>query len=251
MAEQTSDEGDQYAHIGEAFQRTVPKLLLREYLLNPAFLTAVGNVDGLSCLDLACGEGYYTRMLRTAGARRVVGVDISQKMIDLAKAEEQKSHQGIAYLKSDVTDLPNLGEFDLVSAVFLLHYAKSKDELAAMCRAIAEHTAASGKFVTINTNPDFPIRRDHKYSFSRVADEPLHEGSVLTLSHYDGDTPRYSFDFYHWSKETYETALHQAGFSSVAWQVPQVSADALSEFGDEFWQDYREHPNHSVIICRK
>ena len=247
----TEGISDQYNPIGETFQAIAPKLLLRESLLTPAFIAEVGDVSGLSCLDLACGDGYYTRMLKHAGAARVVGADISDKMISLAEAKEQKDHDGIEYIASDVTDLAGRGEFDLVTAVFLLHYAKTKEELSAMCRAIAASTSPNGRFITINTNPEFPIREDHKYSFSRVAAEPLQEGSVLTLSHYDGDTLKYSFDFYHWSKETYESSLREAGFNHIEWSVPEISQEAIEKFGDDFWQDYRQQPNHSIIICSK
>lgn len=40
-------------------------------------LVACGDVTGLDVLDLACGTGFYTRILRSSGARRVVGVDVS------------------------------------------------------------------------------------------------------------------------------------------------------------------------------
>jgi ubiquinone/menaquinone biosynthesis C-methylase UbiE len=39
-------------------------------------------------LDLACGEGFYTRRIKQRDAARVVGVDVSQPMIELARAEE-------------------------------------------------------------------------------------------------------------------------------------------------------------------
>ena len=35
--------------------------------------------------DLGCGEGYLERKLIKAGGAKVVGIDISQKMINLAK----------------------------------------------------------------------------------------------------------------------------------------------------------------------
>jgi toxoflavin synthase len=43
-----------------------------------------------SVLDLACGEGFYTRLLRQTGAGRVVGVDLSAGMIALARQEEAR-----------------------------------------------------------------------------------------------------------------------------------------------------------------
>ena len=40
-------------------------------------------------LDLACGEGVYTRQFKREGAVAVTGVDISPGMIALAEVEEQ------------------------------------------------------------------------------------------------------------------------------------------------------------------
>ena len=40
-----------------------------------------GDLTGLSVLDLACGDGMGTRLLRRWGAGRVVGIDISEQMI--------------------------------------------------------------------------------------------------------------------------------------------------------------------------
>ncbi len=47
----------------------------------------VGDLTAQAVVDLACGEGFYTRLLRQRGAARVVGVDLSQSMIALARSE--------------------------------------------------------------------------------------------------------------------------------------------------------------------
>ncbi|MCJ7635298.1 methyltransferase domain-containing protein, partial [Candidatus Bathyarchaeota archaeon] len=54
----------------------------RDELNNPAAFRLVGNVKGQLVLDLACGEGYNTRILARKGAK-VTGVDFSTKLIDL------------------------------------------------------------------------------------------------------------------------------------------------------------------------
>jgi SAM-dependent methyltransferase len=36
-------------------------------------------------VDIACGEGYYTRLLRRREAGKVVGIDLSERMIELAR----------------------------------------------------------------------------------------------------------------------------------------------------------------------
>jgi ubiquinone/menaquinone biosynthesis C-methylase UbiE len=46
----------------------------RDELNNPATFKLIGNVKGRLVLDLACGEGYNTRILAEKGAK-MVGVD--------------------------------------------------------------------------------------------------------------------------------------------------------------------------------
>jgi 2-polyprenyl-3-methyl-5-hydroxy-6-metoxy-1,4-benzoquinol methylase len=49
----------------------------RDEMNNPATFELIGNVKGQRVLDLACGEGYNTRMLARRGAR-VTGADLSE-----------------------------------------------------------------------------------------------------------------------------------------------------------------------------
>ncbi len=64
--------------------------LAREFHNNPAFLAFLGDPRGKDVLDAGCGEGYNTRILARSGAR-MTGVDISERMIDLAREEERRA----------------------------------------------------------------------------------------------------------------------------------------------------------------
>jgi 2-polyprenyl-3-methyl-5-hydroxy-6-metoxy-1,4-benzoquinol methylase len=55
----------------------------------------VGPLEGTRVLDLACGFGFYTRLLKQEGAAQVVGVDLSPEMIRLARANEQAEPLGV------------------------------------------------------------------------------------------------------------------------------------------------------------
>src|SRR5262245_24407172 len=115
----------------------------------------VGDVAGKSVLDLACGEGFQTRLLKQEGAARVVGVDISAGMLDLARKEESQRARAIEYYIEDAKKLDLDDQFDMVFAAYLLNYASTKEELLEMCRAIARHLKAGGRFVSVNNNPDY------------------------------------------------------------------------------------------------
>jgi len=53
-------------------------------------------------LDIACGSGYGCSLLSEAGAKKVVGVDISQEAIDYC----QKKYSGIEFLQGGVEKIP-------------------------------------------------------------------------------------------------------------------------------------------------
>ena len=114
------------------------------------YFDMLGDLAEKSLLDLACGEGFYTRKFRQKGAVRVMGVDISEKMIELARQQEAKAPLGIEYSVCDVLDLSEIGSFDLVVASFLLNYAQTKDQLLRMCQSIYVNLKQGGRFVSIN-----------------------------------------------------------------------------------------------------
>jgi len=131
------------------------ELPIRQYAETYTYFHLIGEMAGKTILDLACGEGFYTRQFKQKGARHVLGVDISEKMIELAQQEEAKKTLGIEYIVGDVIELKKRGRFDLVVASFLLNYAQTKEQLLRMCQSI--YTKEPGtRFVSINNNSEQP-----------------------------------------------------------------------------------------------
>ena len=118
-----------------------------------SLMKRVGNVPGRSVLDVACGEGHFTRLLRLAGAAQVVAIDISERMIELARAQESAEPLGIEYRVEDVRDPAPGEDFDLVAAAWLLVFAHDRAELTRMRAGLASRLRPGGRFVTIAGNP--------------------------------------------------------------------------------------------------
>jgi 2-polyprenyl-3-methyl-5-hydroxy-6-metoxy-1,4-benzoquinol methylase len=57
-------------------------------------LRMIGDPTGKTVIDIACGEGFYTRMIRQRGAAKVTGVDLSEKMIGLAPGQRSATAAG-------------------------------------------------------------------------------------------------------------------------------------------------------------
>jgi len=107
----------------------------RDELNNPAAFRLIGNVRGQLVLDLACGEGYNTRILAKKGAK-VTGVDFSTRLIELARIEEAKEKLGIDYHVADAADLSRFSSnhFNIVTCFMALqdikNYRKAISEVA-------------------------------------------------------------------------------------------------------------------------
>ena len=93
----------------------------REYVNNPAFFSMLGSIEGMRIIDIGCGEGYNTRKLAERGAS-VVGVDISEKLIEAASELEAKQQLGIEYHQISGDDLSMFADksFDAVVSTMAL-----------------------------------------------------------------------------------------------------------------------------------
>src|SRR6202035_1524228 len=127
----------QYNDIAEQYKRS-KQVPWRYHIEQHSLFELLGDVSGKSVLDLACGEGHYKRMLRRLGASRVVGVDLSSKMIELAQTTERENPLGVADLVGDAQSVKVPGSFDVVVAAYLLNYARTPEEMLAMCSTISD-----------------------------------------------------------------------------------------------------------------
>ncbi|OPZ23943.1 MAG: Ubiquinone biosynthesis O-methyltransferase [Lentisphaerae bacterium ADurb.BinA184] len=92
----------------------------RDYLNTPAFLTMLPDVQGLSGIDIGCGEGHNTRLIARRGAK-LVGIDIAEVFIRHAAEAERTEPLGVEYRAASAVEIPFPDEhFDFATAVMSL-----------------------------------------------------------------------------------------------------------------------------------
>jgi len=225
---------------------------LRVHVEGPTLMGLAGDVQGLRVLDLACGDGHYSRALKAAGAAELIGVDISADMLALAQEAEQREPLGLRYVRADVASLPDLGKFDCVVAAYLLHYSPDRAALDAMCRNIAGALRPGARFVAINENPDYPTEPGGayvQYGFSKTADRPLQDGSVIRYLMLAGRNS-FSFQAHYFCRETYEDSLQAAGMENIQWHDLRLGPDAAS-VGDDYFAAYLAAPPVIGLSCQR
>ncbi|MBV9735075.1 MAG: class I SAM-dependent methyltransferase [Acidisphaera sp.] len=97
----------------------------------PALRALLPELHGCHVLDLGCGFGWFCRWAREQGAARVLGVDLSERM--LARARASTPDAAIEYRRADLEHLTlPAGCFGLAYSSLALHY------IADLPRLIAE-----------------------------------------------------------------------------------------------------------------
>src|SRR5258708_34908715 len=89
-----------YDEIAEWYDTWLGSGSLREDPFFPSVEALIGEVAGQRICDLACGQGRVSRHLADLGAR-VVGIDLSGKLLAIARRHEKAEPRAIAYLQAD------------------------------------------------------------------------------------------------------------------------------------------------------
>jgi SAM-dependent methyltransferase len=111
-------------------------------------------IAGLRVLDLGCGAGQLAHALASAGAAEVIGVDVSERMLALARADW--AHPNVQYQRASIEGLAfPAARFELVVSSLAFHYL---DDYAGLVERIAGWLVPEGVLVFSTEHPIFTAR---------------------------------------------------------------------------------------------
>ena len=122
----------------------------------PALRALLPPLQNLRVVDLGCGYGWFCRWASEQGAQSVLGLDVSQKMLEKAEATTQAST--ISYRQADLEclDLPTQS-FDLAYSSLALHYIK---DLPGLFSRVHDALAPGARLVFSIEHPIFMAPRN-------------------------------------------------------------------------------------------
>ena len=140
-------------------------------------LTEHGISEGL-VLDLGCGTGTMTRLLRQKGYD-MIGVDASAEMLEIARNHPD---EGILYLQQDMREFELYGTVAAVVCVCdSLNYLLEEEDLAEVFSLVHNYLDQNGVFI-------FDMNTIHKYR-DLIGDaticENREEGSFIWENYFD------------------------------------------------------------------
>lgn len=105
--------------------------------LNPVILPLLGKIKGKKILDLGCGQGYLARMLAKKGAV-ITGIDVSERLLGIAKKHEKKETLGINYYLADADNLEDIetASINVVLVNMVFHSVDDIEDTIAECARV-------------------------------------------------------------------------------------------------------------------
>ncbi|MCI6734507.1 MAG: methyltransferase domain-containing protein [Clostridiales bacterium] len=101
---------------------------------------------GKKCADLACGSGYFTRLLKKAGYD-VFGCDISSEMLTEAEKKSADENLYIEYRKQDISAFKSFEKLDLVTVINDGFNYLGRDKLKRALKAISKNLKSGGALI--------------------------------------------------------------------------------------------------------
>jgi 2-polyprenyl-3-methyl-5-hydroxy-6-metoxy-1,4-benzoquinol methylase len=121
---------------------------------HPDFVSLLPDARGKRVLDLGCGAGQLAHHLATAGAAEVIGVDVSERMLRLARAD--RSHPRVTYVQEPIETVRfAVARFDLVVSALAFHYV---EDYRALIQRIAAWLTPGGTLVYSTEHPAYTGR---------------------------------------------------------------------------------------------
>jgi len=133
-------------------------------LINPLMVSSLPKEQDLTVLDLGCGNGYWTKLLAEK-YKKVVGIDNSQNLIQIAQSKRQLSN--IEYKLVEIeTDFPLINDyFDLVFSNMVIHYIKNINKLTQELYRIIK---PNGLIILSFVHPIFESTKNPSLKFAKT-----------------------------------------------------------------------------------
>ena len=210
----------------------------------PSLMSMLPDISGMEIMDLGCGFGEHCVKYVEMGAKSVVGVDISSRMLDVARAEN--SLPRIEYICMPMEDIGQLGRrFDIVISSLAMHYVK---DFRSIVQNIHDALRPGGFFIF---SQEHPVCTCYPKNHARWTKDNAGGKICYNMSGYGIEGERSTTWVvddvikYHRTFSTIINALTESGFVIRKIEEPIPSEELLKEYPQ--YSDLLIKPNFLVI----
>ncbi len=241
-----------FAKVYDLFMDNVPYEEWCTYIVG--LLKEYGIEDGV-VLDLGCGTGKLTRLLKTSGYD-MIGVDYSEEMLEIAREAEMEQEEPIFYLHQDMRELELFGSVEaVVSICDSMNYILQEEELLQVFRRVNEYLEPGGIFL-------FDLNTLYKYREllgENTISEVREESSFIWDNYFDEETGINEYDLTLFIREQddlyrrYEETHYQRAYEveTVVKLVKDAGMELLACYDAFTREPVKEDSERIYIVARR
>ena len=247
MAKQNVYDDEQFF---ESFRKSrADEVNFNDCIETPILFSMLPPLQGKTILDIGCGMGQHARQYADRGAKSVLGIDLSEKM--LAFARSHSSADNITYLRMAMEDIDAIDQqFDLVTSSLVFDYA---EDFAGLMRKINKRMKKDAAFVFSMSHP---IVTAWDGAYDRYTRTETGERLYANLRNYCVEGLRKvdwvvnGYECYHRTVSTLINALIGAGFQIQECQEARISDDMRKRYPGLFGGTVHR-PEFIFFRCKK
>ena len=215
----------------------------------PILLAMLPDLHGKEVLDIGCGMGQHAKQYADMGAASVLGIDISEKMLEYA--QEHNGAENITYQRMAMEDIETVGRsFDLVTSSLVFDYI---EDFAGLMRKISNLMKDDAEFVFSMSHP---IVTAWDGAYDRYTRTETGERLYANLRNYCVEGKRKvdwvvnGYECYHRTVSSLINALIGAGFVIEECQEARISDEMRQQYPALFGGTIHR-PEFIFFRCRK
>ncbi len=243
-------KGTTWGHVANWYHEHVTEGdTYHEQVIKPNLLMVLGDIRGKHVLDVACGQGFFSRALHAGGAR-VTGADIAPELVEIAK---KIGPADIHYIVASADRMP-LADESFVFAFCVLALQNIKN-LSGTLAQVSKLLKKKGEFIVVLNHPAFRLPRRSQWGFDmdtntqfRRLDGYLSESSH-TIQMHPGSNPSATTMTYHRPLQTYVTEFAKHGFSMTG--LEEWVSHRKSERGPKAQAEDRARKEFPLFLMMK
>lgn len=227
---------------------------IRENALNannlfeiPALFSMMPDLKGKRVLDLGCGFGEHCKLFVDYGAEKVIGIDISSRMLEVARQEN--CDPKIVYINMPMENIAQINEsFDVVVSSLALQYV---EDFVGVVKNIYTLLDTDGIFIF---SQEHPLVTCHSGG-SRWTRDENGEKKHVNLANYGVEGEREvkwfvnNVKVYHRTFSKIVNTLLEAGFSIENMIEPLPTLEMLERYPD--YKDLLHKPDFLLMKVKK